>query len=102
MNATCSFLASNGPSWYNDSLCTHEMDFCVRDGSRPKGSLFLSVEIGEVSGLARSFSLNVQDLMLKVLSDGAMIQQCVGAQGDPMSTGFPPCSTELSLGHSQV
>lgn len=98
MNATCSFLASNGPSLCNDSLWTHEMDFHVRDVSRPKGHLFLTVEIREVSGLAR-FSLNIQDLTLKMLSDVAMIQQCMGAQGDPMSSGFPPCSPELSLNH---
>lgn len=102
MNATCSFLASNGPSWCNDSLRTHEMDLHVRDGSRPKGYLFLAVEIRGVSGLARSFSLNVQDLMLKIQSDGAVVQQCMGAQGEPMSAGFPPCSTELSLDHSQL
>lgn len=73
MNARCSFLASNGPSLCDDSLCTHEMDFLARDGSRPEGHLFLAVKIREVSGSARSFSLNIQDLALKTLSDVAMI-----------------------------
>lgn len=78
------------------------MDFLVRDGSRPKGYLSLAAEIREVSGLPRSFSLNIQDLTHKILSEVAVIQQCVGAQGDPMRAGLPPCPTELSLHHSQV
>jgi len=89
MNAPHSFLASDVLSLCNDSVYVHEMDFLVWDGSGPEGYLFLAVEIREVSALPRYFSLNIQDLTLKVLSGMATIQQCVEAQGNPTSVVLP-------------
>lgn len=75
MNATYSFLASDLPSLYNGSVYVHEMEFRVWDGSRPRGHLFLALEVREVPGLPRCFSLNIQNLPLNVLSDVALIQR---------------------------